>query len=273
MPAVPVPAATVILLRDASPSPEVLLIERHAKSQFLPDMYVFPGGRVDEDDASLADRVGGLSAGEAAARLGEGLAPSDALAFYVAAIRETFEESGVLLARRRGKPELLDPATAHALSRHRLEVQEGRVTFREIVQGSDLELACDLLAAHGHWITPEMVPQRFDTLFFTALAPAGQLAAHDGVETTDHVWIRPEDALAQYRAGERRMIFPTLCNLETLAGFASAGEALAASRRRPLVPVLPRMVERDGERMLEIRSDAAYPTTFEKIRAERGSAQ
>jgi hypothetical protein len=112
-----------------------------------------------------------------------------------------------------------------------------------------------------------MVPQRFDTLFFAALAPAGQLAAHDGVEATDHVWIRPEDALAQYRADERRLIFPTLCNLETLAGFASAEAALSASRRRPLVPVLPRMVERDGERMLVIPEEAGYPTTVEKLPA------
>ncbi len=267
MPAVPVPAATVILLRDAAPSPEVLLIARHAKSQFLPDTYVFPGGRVDEGDATLADRVGGLTGAEAAARLGPERTPRDALAFYVAAIRETFEESGILLARRRGKPELLDAATAQKLSRHRLEVQEGSTSFREIAEENDLELACDLLSAHGHWITPEMVPQRFDTLFFTALAPAGQLAAHDGVEATDHVWLRPEDALAQYRKNERRMIFPTLCNLETIAGFASVEQALAASRRRPLVPVLPRMAERDGERILEIPSEAGYPTTFEKIRA------
>jgi 8-oxo-dGTP pyrophosphatase MutT (NUDIX family) len=257
----------VILLRDGSRSPEVLLIARHAKSQFLPDTYVFPGGRVDEGDATLADRVVGISGPEAAARLGGSRTPAAALAFYVAAIRETFEESGILLARRRGKPELLDAATAQSLSKHRLEVQEGDVQFRDLVLSNDLELACDRLSAHGHWITPEMVPQRFDTLFFTALAPAGQLAAHDGVEATDHVWIRPEDALAQYRRNERRMIFPTLCNLETLSGFASAEQALEASRHRPLVPVLPRMAERDGERVLVIPSDAGYPTTFEKIRA------
>ncbi len=266
MPAVPVPAATVILLRDAKQSPEVLLIERHARSQFLPDIYVFPGGRVDQGDAALADRLGGLSGSEAA-RLGEGRSHEDAIALCVAAIRETFEESGILLARRRGKPELLDAPTAQALSRHRQAVQEERVPFREIVLASDLELAADLLSPHGHWITPEMVPQRFDTLFFAALAPAGQLAAHDGVEATDHVWIRPEDALEQCRAEQRRMIFPTLCNLETLSGFASAEAALAASRRRPLVPVLPRMVERDGERMLVIPDDAGYPTTAEKLPA------
>jgi 8-oxo-dGTP pyrophosphatase MutT (NUDIX family) len=266
MPAVPVPAATVILLRDAATSPEVLLVERHAKSQFLPDTYVFPGGRVEDADAGLADRLEGLAEAEIA-RIRPGRSASEALAFYVAAIRETFEECGILLARRRGKAEPLDARTAQALSRHRQSVQDGRVPFREIVLASDLALAADLLSAHGHWITPEMVPQRFDTLFFAALAPAGQLAAHDGVEATDHVWIRPEDALAQCRAGKRRMIFPTLCNLETLTGFASADAALAASRRRPLVPVLPRMEERAGERMLVIPDDAGYPTTAERVRA------
>jgi 8-oxo-dGTP pyrophosphatase MutT (NUDIX family) len=270
MPAVPVPAATVILLRNARTSPEVLLIERHAKSQFLPDTYVFPGGRVDPDDETLADRVGGLSGEQAAARLGGGRAPREALAFYVAAIRETFEEAGILLARRRGEASLLDAAAAQALAHHRAGVQEGRVPFREIVLGDDLELAADALSAHGHWITPEMVPQRFDTLFFAALAPAGQLAAHDGVEATDHVWIRPEDALAQFRAGTRRIILPTACNLETLTGFESAEAVLESSRRRPLVPVLPRMVERDGERMLVIPEDAGYPTTVERV-ARAGS--
>lgn len=266
-PATPLPAATVILLRDGPVSPEVLMLRRHGKSEFLPDTYVFPGGRVEESDFELADRVSGLSGAAAAARLGGGRSPREALAFVVAAIRETFEESGILLARRRGAHALVDAATADSLAHHRLGVQEGATPFREIVLAGDLELAGDGLAAHGHWITPEMVPQRFDTLFFTAVAPAGQLAAHDGIEATDHVWVRPEDALARARSGELRIIFPTFANLETLVGFRTAADALESSRKRPLVPVLPRMVERDGERMLVIPEDAGYATSFERVPA------
>lgn len=269
MPAEAAPAATVILLRDADPSPEVLMIERHAQSDFLPDMYVFPGGRVEEEDAALGDRVAGITPTEAAAALGLDQ-PRPSLAFFVAAVRETFEESGVLLARRRGKPELLDATRADALARHRIDVQSGKASFRALVLEEDLELAGDCLTVHAHWITPEFVPRRFDTFFFAALLPPGQTAHHDGIESTAHTWIRPEDALDELRAGTRQIIFPTACNLETLTGFASAAAALRASRARPVVPVLPRIMERDGKRRLVIPPEAGYPTTEELIEATRG---
>ena len=261
MAATPVPAATVILLRDGAVSPEVLLLQRHSDSDFLPDLYVFPGGRVDDADRELTDQVTRLSPEEAAKALPP-FAPELALAFFVAAIRETFEESGILLARRRGEDLLVDAEHAGRLARHRLDVQSGAHSFRDLIRDEALELAADQMVVHAHWITPEMVPRRFDTLFFSTLAPPGQLAAHDGIESTDHVWIRPEDALEQAERGERRMIFPTLMNLETLAGFSSAARALEASRARPVVPVLPRLVERDGARELVIPSEAGYSTTL-----------
>lgn len=264
MPAVPVPAATVILVRDGAISPEVLMIERHSRSDFLPDMYVFPGGRVEEEDHALADRTGGLSP-ERAAELLVTVPAERALSFFVAAIRETFEESGIVLARRRGSEPLLAPAAAADLARHRLDVQDGRTSFRELVSSEDLELAADQLAVHGHWITPEPVPRRFDTVFFAAITPVGQRAAHDGVEATDHLWIRPEDALEQMRGGTRRIIFPTACNLETLTGFASAERVLAASHERPVVVVLPKMIEQGGKRRLVIPAEAGYATTEELL--------
>jgi 8-oxo-dGTP pyrophosphatase MutT (NUDIX family) len=266
MPAAPVPAATVILLRDGERSPEVLLLERHARSEFLPDMYVFPGGRVEEQDRELLDRLSGVSA-PGAARLLPTVDPALAPAFLVAAIRETFEECGLLLCRPRGSSALIDPARARALARHRLEVQAGRTPFREIVEAEDLELAGELLVSHAHWITPESVPRRFDTLFFSALAPAGQLAAHDGIEATDSLWIRPEDALLQAGEGRRQIIFPTACNLQVLCGFESAAQALEASRARPVFPVLPRLVERDGVRKLVIPPEAGYPRSEERVEA------
>jgi 8-oxo-dGTP pyrophosphatase MutT (NUDIX family) len=257
-----------MVLRDAAVSPEVLLIERHSDSEFLPDLYVFPGGRVEDQDHAMVDRLTGLDAETAAALLGEeaAVATDLALGFFVAAIRETFEEAGVVLARRRGARELLDAASAAALAHHRLEVQDGSVSFREIVEKEDLELAVDHLAVHANWITPEMVPRRFDTFFFAALAPPGQVARHDGVEATEHVWLRPEEALEQFRTGERRIIFPTACNLDTLSGFETACDALEASHRRRVVPVLPRPIEVDGERKLVIREDAGYSRVEEFLK-------
>jgi 8-oxo-dGTP pyrophosphatase MutT (NUDIX family) len=265
MPVPALPAATVILLRDAATSPEVLLLERHAQSDFLPDMYVFPGGRVEKQDHELADRISDLDAASACDALGPGVDRDLALDFFVAAIRETFEECGVLLARPRGERDLVDAGRAAALARHRLEVQEGTTGFRELVLAEDLDLAADLLSVHAHWITPEFAQRRFDTLFFAALAPAGHAAAHDGVEATAHVWIRAEDALAQMREGARQIIFPTACNLETLTGFASAAEAFEASRLRPVVPVLPVMREEHGKKRLVIPPEAGYGATEELL--------
>jgi 8-oxo-dGTP pyrophosphatase MutT (NUDIX family) len=267
MPVTPVPAATVILLRDGPVSPQVLMIQRHARSEFLPDMYVFPGGRVDFQDSTVGDRIEGLTERSAAALLTT-VDPENAIAYVVAAIRETFEESGILLARRRGEQQLVPAEHTQALRQDRLAVQQGETPFRELIEREDLVLAADCLTAHGHWITPEVAPRRFDTLFFAALAPPGQIAMHDGVETTNHVWIRPEDALEEAERGERQIIFPTRCTLETLIGFKSAEDALAGCRGRPLIPVMPVLAEQDGERVLAIPEEAGYPTCWQRVGRE-----
>ncbi len=263
-PTTPLPAVTVILLRDGPSAPEVLLVERSVKSEFLPRLYVFPGGRVDESDHSLADCLGGIDE-QGARALAPTVAPDLALAFIVAAIREAYEETGIVLARRAGEKEIVGTDVAKDLAPHRLDVQDHKRSFREIVEAENLVLAGDQLAVHGHWITPELAPRRFDTLFFTARTPPGQEAAHDGIESTDHVWLRPEEAVSQSRRGERSIIFPARCNLETLCGFGSADEAIAASRARPVVPVLPRIVDRNGAKCIEIRDDEGYETTFEEV--------
>jgi 8-oxo-dGTP pyrophosphatase MutT (NUDIX family) len=225
---------------------------------------VFPGGRVEDADHELAERIAGLSRSDASARLAT--VPKDqALGFFVAAVRETFEESGILLARRRGSRDLLDAASAGALACHRLDVQNGDASFRDLVLGEDLVLAAELLSVHGHWVTPEESPRRFDTIFFAAETPLGQRAVHDGVELTDHVWLRPLQGLADFRAGRRHMIIPTWANLETLSGFASATAILEASRQRTIVPITPILVERDGRRRVEIPENAGYPTTEDLI--------
>jgi 8-oxo-dGTP pyrophosphatase MutT (NUDIX family) len=269
-PATPVPAATIMLLRETSSSPEVLMLERHAASEFLPDLYVFPGGRVDPGDHEMADRVGGLTAEQASARA-QSVAPETALGFFVAAIRETFEEAGVLLARHRGEQGLIGGELASELSAHRLDVQAGKQSLREIVEAHDLELAADCLAVHAHWITPAIVPRRFDTLFFSAKAPEGHTAAHDGVESSDHVWIRPEEALEQGKRKQRQMIFPTLANLQTIAGFGDVDAVLTSSRDRKVVPITPTLVGQGDDRKLVIGADSGYPMTEEKLELPGGA--
>jgi len=259
MPSTPEPAATVMLLRDSRVSPEVLMLQRHAKSELLPDLYVFPGGRVDAQDRALIPHLGGFSEQGARHKVLH-LDMETVGTFLVAAIRETFEEAGILLARRRGERSLLDPEALAPLLHHRLELQSGHLGFGELIERENLELAAECLTVHAHWITPTIVPRRFDTLFLAALAPAGQLARHDGIESSAHIWLRPEDALDQMRSGQRQIIFPTACNLETLSGFANAKQVLESSHTRPVVPVLPRLVERDGARKLVIPREAGYPT-------------
>jgi 8-oxo-dGTP pyrophosphatase MutT (NUDIX family) len=263
--ATPAPAATIILLREAGSSPEVLMLERHAKSEFLPDLYVFPGGRVDPDDHELSDRVGGLTASEARSRA-HTVNPEEALGFYVAAIRETFEEAGVLLARKRGESQIVSGSLAAELSAHRLEIQSGDRPFRDLIEEHDLELAADRLSLHGHWITPEIVPRRFNTLFFLAAAPADHRATHDGVESTNHVWIRPEEALAQAKRKERQMIFPQIANLQTISGFATVDDALASSRRRKIVPITPGVTGKGDERKLVLPPDSGYEIRQEALK-------
>ncbi len=260
MPDTPIPAATVMLLQDGPVSPRVLMLKRHSRSKVLPELYVFPGGRVDAGDATLASRLTGFSPD----RLTD-VEPELAASFFVAAIRETFEEAGILLARRRGDSELLDAETLRPLLALRHDLQSGRTSFGDFVGHEDLVLAADLLAVHAHWITPEVVPRRFDTVFFTACAPAGHLAHHDGVEASAHVWIRPEDALAELARGERQIIFPTACNLETLAGFPSCDDVLEASRARRVVTVMPVLEEDEGGKALVIPATAGYRTTRERL--------
>lgn len=262
--AVPVPAATIILLRETRGVPEVLMIQRSVKSEFLPDLYVFPGGRVDPQDYDLADRTGTFDA-ERAAAMASTVDPQLAHGFFVAAIRETFEEAGILLARRPGESQLIDEATTAELAKHRLEVQEGSMSFRDILERENLVLAPELMAVHAHWITPEMMPRRYDTLFFTASTPPGQMAEHDGFESTAHVWIRPEDALEQATTGKRQIVFPTKCNLETLCGHSDVNAAVSASLARPVVPILPRVASRDGTPTLVIPEEAGYPTSAEPL--------
>jgi 8-oxo-dGTP pyrophosphatase MutT (NUDIX family) len=243
-------SATVLMLRDAASGCEVFMVQRHHQIEFAKGALVFPGGKVDaaDRDPALRGRCAGL----------EGL-DDDGVALRVAAIRETFEETGVLLARSPGELEVLPQRrVAEIEARHRETLLEDRISLGEIAEREDLELACELLVPFAHWITPERAPKRFDTYFFLAPAPPDQAAAHDGSEAVDSLWIRPADALAEGDAGRRTVVFPTRLNLQKLARSSSVAEALERARREPVVTVLPRVEVRDTGPVVRIPEEAGY---------------
>jgi 8-oxo-dGTP pyrophosphatase MutT (NUDIX family) len=239
-----------MLLRDGEGGLEVLMVERHHEIDFVAGALVFPGGRVDEADASpsLAARCNGVAA-----------LSDEQRAMRVAAIRETFEEVGVLLARRRGDPDLIDATTLRGIERrHRDALNAGDTTMAEIAEQEDLELACDRLVPFAHWITPLFMPKRFDTWFFLVEAPPDHVAIHDGHESVDSLWIAPADADAERSAGRRSIIFPTLLNLRKLGRADSVADAFAAARREAIVTVLPRVEKRGDTPTMVLPADAGY---------------
>ncbi len=233
-PALPRPASTILLLRDGLSGLEIFLVVRHHEIDFASGALVFPGGRMETADVEL----------------GQSLAPSDPLAaFKVAAIREAFEECGVLLARPHGQDGFVPAARLRALDR--------TAPFADLLACETLVPALDALVPFAHWITPDFVPKRYDTHFFLALAPPDHALAHDGREAVDSVWISPQAAIAEH--GKRfKLLFPTHRNLWKLAAHADAASALAAARAAPVVTVMPERTRVDGGPGLKIPAEAGY---------------
>jgi 8-oxo-dGTP pyrophosphatase MutT (NUDIX family) len=195
------------------------MLERH-RDAFFPGALVFPGGRVDDADGERATlaRCRKVAGGRAAA-----------MAYRAAAIRESYEEVGILLARRRGEDHLIEAAALGALERRIGKCLGRALHFADLVASGEIELATDLLVPFAHWVTPERSPKRYDTLFFLAPAPADQLPRPDGNEAVELAWITPTAALADGDAQRRRLIFATRMNLMRLAQSGDAAVALAAA--------------------------------------------
>src|ERR1700733_14859421 len=227
------PAAPILLLRDRPAGLEVFMVVRHHAIDFAGGALVFPGGRVEESDQELADRPQDCPNPE-------GLS-ADALAFRIAAIRETFEECGVLLARPRGSAELIDAETLRRLEdQHRAALNAGSIGFDAVLGSEGLQPAPDLLVHFAHWITPATQTKRYDTHFFLAEAPATHLALHDGWEAVESIWITPARALADTDAGKYKLVFATAKNLEKLGQSASVRDAMRAARAGKVVTVQPK---------------------------------
>ncbi len=214
-------AATVLLVRDGPQGLQVFMVVRHHAIDFASGALVFPGGKVEPEDRELA---GGDE--ERAAR--------------VAAIRETYEECGVLLAHGAG-----------ALS-------ADRRPFRERLEAEQLEPALDALTPFAHWITPPILAKRFDTRFYIVAAPEGQAAMHDGGEAVDSVWIEPARAVLEGAEGRRTLVLATRLNLELLGQSATAHEAIAAARLRRVVKVEPQALRTETGFRLTIPPEAGY---------------
>lgn len=246
------PAATILLLRDGAAGLEVFMVVRHHAIDFAAGALVFPGGRVEESDARIA-------ADPAFCAPDDGLALA-ARAFRIAAIRETFEECGVLLARSQGDDRLIGAAALRVVdAAHRAALNAGTIGFDAILQAHGLVPALETLVHFAHWITPTHQPKRYDTQFFLAAAPEAHLAVHDGTESVDSIWISPADALAGAESGRFKLVFATQKNLEKLARFDTAAAALSAARATRVVTVQPELVGREGtRRRLRIPEEADY---------------
>lgn len=248
-PAPPRPAATIILIRDATAGLEVLLMRRHDKADFA-DAYVFPGGMVDQHDYLVAQQgwCEGLSPAQANRVLG---VEDGGLAYWVAAIRECFEEGGVLLARdTSGQTVVLEgPLVAEEYASVRRRLHAGEIQLSGLCWEKQIRLCADALIYFSCWITPEILARRYETRFFLARMPARQHALHDGSEIVDSLWIRPEDALSETMRQELRLHFPTLVHLENISGFADTAALLEHARHRgreetmPITPVAKKTPE------------------------------
>ncbi len=249
----PIPSATVLLIRDgACGGIEVFMVVRHHQIDFASGALVFPGGKVDAGDAD--DRLRPWL---------DGASPDPGLAaMQAAAIREAFEECGLLLARAAPGGPLIDGDRLAQLASCRQRLHRGEISLAQFVERERLHLACDQLLHHAHWITPAMLPRRFDTHFFLAQAPPDHLAVHDGHESVDSTWIAPAEALASDRY---TVIFPTARNLAKLARYQSVQAALAGVRESPVVTVTPWMEKREDGDWLCIPADAGYDISEERM--------
>jgi 8-oxo-dGTP pyrophosphatase MutT (NUDIX family) len=247
----PRPASTVLLLRDGISGIEVLMVTRNVASDFASGALVFPGGRVDAGDSDAAALSCCRAAGSDAA----------AMAFRVAAVRETYEEAHLLLARRKGSEAVLTAAEVARIEGD-VTARLGRAAqFADLLATGEIELATDLLVPFAHWITPVGPPKRFDTHFFLAPAPGDQVAAHDGREAVDTVWISPQQAIADSEARRITLVFATRMNLAKLGRSRSAAEALAAARADTVVTVCPELIEAPEGKILRIPAAAGYGIT------------
>jgi recombination protein RecT len=232
-PAVPRPAATIVLLRDGAAGAEALLMRRHRRSGFVPGAWVFPGGRVDAADSgpALHERIRELPS-----------PPVPESAYWSAALRELFEETGVLLARTADGEWVPDASSSRTVEGCRRSLMDHTSTLLDVLETLGATLHAERTVHAAHWITPVVEARRYDTHFFVAALPEGRCIAHDPREMTDALWLTPAAALARFEQGTLPMVFPTVKTLQLLREYSSVDHALDALRHRDVPAILPRLV-------------------------------
>lgn len=240
-------ASTVLMLRDGARGLEVLMVTRNLAVEFASGALVFPGGRIDPGDSGFVNRCRPFSGSD-----------DRSLVLRVAGIRETYEEAGILLARRPGADTLLTGEELAALEAA-LQKELGRkATFPDLAASGRVELATDLMVPFAHWVTPVGLPKRYDTHFFLAPAPPGQAVSHDGFEAVETKWISPQEALAAAESGRATIVFATRLNLMKLGAHDSVAAALAAARTGRIVTVCPEIADGPSGTILRIPAEAGY---------------
>lgn len=254
---IPRPAATVMLLRDGANGLEIFMQKRNVyEGDRFAGALVFPGGKVEEQDRDPALRE--------YSRMPDG---TDETQHHlrIAAVREAFEECGVLLARPRGEESFISGARLAQLQSWRDRLNAGEATLLEFLRSENLELAGDALVHFANWITAPIVAKRFDTHFYLVPAPADQQLQHDDRETTESLWITPAAAVAAGHAKQFNIVFPTRCNLEKLAMDTSVVAALQSAASKPVPPLIPSVEKREDGVYVVLPESAGYPNSEERV--------
>jgi 8-oxo-dGTP pyrophosphatase MutT (NUDIX family) len=237
------PSASVILARDGAEGLEIFMVRRHARSPVAPSAYVFPGGTVRADDLHFAPEPDRAELARALSdRADTPVQPDQAAAFYVSALRELFEEAGVLLVRERGRVLAVDDsdtALQERLESTRLTLQAQKLSFARVLADWGWQPAFDLLVPFSHWVTPRLLAARFDTRFFVAEMPPGQAALHDTIETSEGIWLSPARALED----DYHTVYATAQHLRRLSPFRSVRDLLTFASQKPIRRVSPEVVE------------------------------
>ena len=258
----PKDAATVIFLRQSPNSEagpfEVLMVLRHPRSKFVPGSYVFPGGCLDHEDylPDMEHLCSGVDLKKARTILHDMSSPEKALGAWVAGIRESFEEVGLLLAYHRDKtPVSFDSeGVLDRFRSYRKKLQTGEISLITILRNEGLALAADRLYYFSHWITPELLPLRYDVRFFVAEMPLHQEAIHDGIELMRHVWMTPQNIFDEYSRQNFNMVVPTLVTIKELSRYKTIQEVITSTENKEINAILTVMIEEDG-RIVEYMPD------------------
>ena len=248
-PSVPVPAATVLVVRDNNEQIEVFMLKRASRTNFG-GAWVFPGGKLDADDRlkDIEDICFGLDDKEASKKLNT---PEGGIHYWIACIRECFEESGILLAYRKNG-ELVSHTSddeSKNIKGYRKQLLNGEPVFLDMMKELNMQLATDQLAYISHWVTPEIEKKRYNTRFFIAKSPA-QKADHDGFEGVDSKWVNPEQALQDMKQGKFPIIMPTIKSLEFVANYKTTNELLELNKNNTYknIPTIePKFIIENGK--------------------------